>query len=382
MTIPAEMVITMQILFNFQTLYSELAQRALDATFTSEFDVTGRFVTSEVKGRRYWYYDGKVKDGKKARTYVGPVDDEEITKRVERFKELKEDAKQRRQLVRTLVREALLPAPENFAGQVVEALAEAGFFRLRGVLVGTVAYQCYSAVLGIRLASSAMVTADADFAQFHSISVAVQDGMPPVLDTLRAVDKTFREIPSQADSRVTSQFVTKNSYKVEFLTPNRGSDENGGRPAPMPALGGASAQPLRFLDFLIYQPIRAVMLHGAGVPVTLPAPERYAVHKLIVAQRRLGDKDGTAKSRKDLAQACALMRAFVELRRLPDLADVYVEACDRGPTWRELIFKSLAALETADAKIILPALAAELTKQKLDPAEYGLGEWSTAGEVG
>ncbi|MFC5423835.1 MAG: hypothetical protein DI537_56945 [Stutzerimonas stutzeri] len=225
-----------QILFNFQTLYSELAQRALDESFVSDFDINGRFITNEVRERRYWYFDGPAIGGKKQRMYVGPADDPEIAKRVEEFKELKAATKERRQLVRTLVREAHLPAPENFAGQVVEALAKAGFFRLRGVLVGTVAYQCYSAMLGVRLASSAMVTADADFAQFYSISVAVEDEMPPVLDTLKAVDRTFRAVPSQADSRVSTQFVTRSQYKVEFLTPNRGSDDFAGRPAPMPAL--------------------------------------------------------------------------------------------------------------------------------------------------
>ncbi len=54
------------------------------------------------------------------------------------------------------------------------------------------------------------------------------------------------------------------------------------KPVPMPALGGAAAIPLRFLDYLIHEPIRAVLLHGAGVPVLVPSPERYAIHKLIV----------------------------------------------------------------------------------------------------
>jgi hypothetical protein len=371
-----------QILFNFQTLYSELVQRTLDDSFVTDFDVNGRFITNEVKGRRYWYFDGPAVGGKKHRMYVGPADDAEITKRVEEFKELKAATKERRQLVRTLVREAHLPAPENFAGQVVEALAQAGFFRLRGVLVGTVAYQCYSAMLGVRLASSAMVTADADFAQFHSISVAVEDDMPPVLDTLKAVDRTFRAVPSQADSRVSTQFVTRSQYKVEFLTPNRGSDDFAGRPAPMPALGGASAQPLRFLDYLIYQPVRAVMLHGAGVQVTVPAPERYAIHKLIVAQRRLDDKDGTAKSRKDLAQAAALMRAFVELRSLGNLCDAYIEAYQRGPAWRELISKSLVMFSKPDQAEIFPPLARELNANGHDPAEFGLGSWLKSPEAG
>nr|WP_312002374.1 GSU2403 family nucleotidyltransferase fold protein [Bradyrhizobium hereditatis] len=66
------------------------------------------------------------------------------------------------------------------------------------MLVGTVAYQCYSAVLGTRLDAVAMQTGDADFAQFHEISVAVGDSMPPILEVLRRVDPTFREVRAKA----------------------------------------------------------------------------------------------------------------------------------------------------------------------------------------
>lgn len=67
---------------------------------------------------------------------------------------------------------------------------------MRGVLVGTVAYQCYSAILGRRLDAVAMQTGDADFAQFHEISVAIKDSIPPILQVLQEVDPTFREVPS------------------------------------------------------------------------------------------------------------------------------------------------------------------------------------------
>ncbi|NEV03017.1 GSU2403 family nucleotidyltransferase fold protein, partial [Bradyrhizobium uaiense] len=145
---------------------------------------------------------------------VGPVDDPEITKRVEAFKDLKADLKGRRRLVSTLVREAYLPRPLPIAGQVVEGLAKAGFFRKRGLLVGTVAYQCYAAVLGRRLDAVAMQTSDADFAQFHEISVAIKDSMPPILDVLRQVDPTFREVPSQADGRLSTRFVSRGNFNV------------------------------------------------------------------------------------------------------------------------------------------------------------------------
>jgi hypothetical protein len=141
-----------------------------------------------------------------------------------------------------------------------------------------------------------MQTGDADFAQFHEISVAIKDSMPPILEVLRKVDPTFREVPSQVDGRVSTQFVSRDKFTVEFLTPNQGSNDQEGKPVPMPALGGAAAFPLRFLDYLVYQPIRAVLLHGAGVPVLIPSPERYAIHKLIVGSRRNENREGLRKA--------------------------------------------------------------------------------------
>ncbi|APH70970.1 nucleotidyltransferase family protein [Aquibium oceanicum] len=355
----------------YQTVYSELAERALDATFKSDFDLRGRFVIQEVKGRRYWYFD-LPEDGTKKRTYVGPVDDEEITRRVENFKDLKADNRERRRLVSTLVREAYLPRAEALTGDIIKALAAAGFFRLRGVLIGTVAYQCYPPLIGVRLPNTAMVTSDADFAQFHSISVAVGDAMPPILETLRAVDETFREIPDRIDGRKTTRFANRAGYKVEFLTSNTGSDDYGGKPTAMPALGGASAQPLRFLDFLIHQPMRGVLLHGAGVPVLVPSPERYAIHKLIVSSRRRMDDDRPSKSRKDVAQATAIIVAMMEQRRGDDVADAFMEARDRWPAWREALLDGLSSIEDGARATVTAGLSRGIVNLGSDPEAYGL----------
>lgn len=360
----------------YQTLYSELAQRSLDARFASDFPSDGRFVPVTVKDRKYWYFDRPAGDGssKQERSYVGPADDEEITKRVEAFKDLKADVRERRKIVSTLIREAYLPRPDKTAGDIVKALSDAGLFRPRGVLVGTVAYQAYSAMLGVRLENTAMLTGDADFAQFHSISAAVGDQLPPVLDVLRSVDRTFREVPHMNDGRLSTQFVSRSGYKVEFLTPNRGSDDNAGGPAPMPALGGAAAQPLRFLDFLIYQPERAVLLHGAGVPILVPAPERFAIHKLIVGSRRRTDGEGTAKSAKDRLQAITLMKAMIELRQKEGLAEAYIEAWDRGPAWRDAISSSLRSYSDDEGIGLRRSLAAGVQALGAKPVDYGLHE--------
>ncbi len=88
------------------------------------------------------------------------------------------------------------------------------------------------------------------------------------------------------------------------------------------AVGGISAVPLRFPDFLIHEPVRSVLLHGAGIPVTVPAPERYTIHKLILIDRR--DASSPAKAGKDIAQAGNLISVLVE--QLPgDLIEAWLE---------------------------------------------------------
>jgi hypothetical protein len=213
---------------------------------------------------------------------------------------------------------------------------------------------------------------DADFAQFHEISVAIKDSMPPILEVLRHVDPTFREVPSQADGRVSTQFVSRDNFKVEFLTPNQWSDDQAGKPVPMSALGGAAAFPLRFLDYLINEPIRAVLLHGAGVPVLIPSPERYAIHQLIVGSRRKQDRDGTAKGTKDRLQARSIVEAMIENRQHADLASAFIEAWDRGDQWRTAIRTSIATYDDDFQTLLRNEFAKGVSEFGSDPANYDL----------
>jgi hypothetical protein len=276
----------------------ELAQHSLDAQFQADFPLEGRFVKVPVKGKDYWYFDLPTPEGDKRR-YVGPHSDQEVTKRVQAHKEIKDDLRERRRLVGTLKRSAGLQGPDTFAGDTTKALAEAGLFRLRAVLIGSVAFSTYAGLLGVRLPSSAMQTGDGDFAQDFAISAEVGDSLPPVLEVLQSVDRSFHAVTHHADKAKVVSFQNAKGYRVEFLTGNRGSDDHTGKPSPMPALGVASAENLRVLDYLIYEPVRTVLLHREGVSVIVPAPERYAVHKLIVASRRLTDAIGRAKRDKE-----------------------------------------------------------------------------------
>jgi hypothetical protein len=355
-----------------QTMFAELAGRCGDASFDEQFSFDGSFVKVPVKKQTYWYYSGRVSpsDTGRKRLYVGPVEDPEIARRVEAFKTNKVDYKERQAMVRSLV-SAGLPATTGLLGDVVGAISRAGFFRLRGVLVGTVAFQAYSGFLGVRMPGNTLMTGDADFAQFHSISHEVNDSMPPIIDVLRAVDPTFTAVPHMTDTMAATKFRNAGKLDVEFLTPNRGSDDHQGRPR-MPALGGASAEPLRFLDFLIRDPVQSVLLHKGGVPVTVPAPERYAVHKLIVSVSRKEDVNGRQKSRKDLAQSALLAEGLEAERRLEDVGSAWIEAWDRGPQWRGALSQALRRLPDDDMARFGRAVAAACKQDGREGGDYGV----------
>src|SRR5262249_50269318 len=145
-----------------------------------------------------------------------------------------------------------------------------------------------------------------------------------------------------------------------------------GKPARMPTLSGASADPLRYLDFLIRHPIRSAILHEGGVPVTIPAPERYAVHKLIFSHLRAD----LSKAPKDLAQAGALIHALAPTRAL-NLSEVWEEAWERGPAWRANLQKGLDALDEGTRQILGDAVVRGAKRRKRDPEKFWPTEQST-----
>lgn len=264
-----------------------------------------------------------------------------------------------------MLRAAGLPTPGGVTGALVERLGNAGFFRLRGVLVGTIAFQTYPGLIGAR-PDRFLQTGDVDLAQDHGISVALNESIEQIVDQVTEVDPTFRPMPSLQGSARTSAFVNAKGYKIEFLLPNRGSDDNQGSLTRMPALGGAAAQPLRLLDFLIRNPVRSVLLHGGGVSVTVPSPERFAVHKLIVATRRQ-DREKVAK---DIGQSAFLIEALAPFHAL-ELTEVWIEAWQRGPKWQLAMTRGKDMLTEENAAILRQVVEKAAVRLDVRPAAVG-----------
>ena len=222
-----------------QTTYAELLERCASSAFSDAFSEDGMFTSKTIKGKCYWYFQASTAKGRTQR-YVGP-ETPQLLERIAHHKMARDDDREQRALVSTLVRSFGLPRPIPEIGHIIAALAKAGVFRLRGVLVGTMAYQAYSAMLGIKLPVSTLHTADVDVAQFENVSIAVKDHTPPILEILKGVNKTFRAVPHTNDGRRATSYVAKGGLRVDFLTPNEGPDTD--RPQGLPAFQ-TDAQPL------------------------------------------------------------------------------------------------------------------------------------------
>ena len=332
------------------TLYADLLQQLQETTL-----LAGSVRTQEVKGRDYLKANTTI-GVQRTTLYIGAATDPEAKRKANAIQDEMQRARARRQTV-GLLRRSGIPAPTTEMGRVLEVLASANLFRKGAVLVGTGAYQCYSPLVGTMLPAASMMTQDVDLAT-ASLALSAGEGQtseinsedqtggpgssPSLEDILRRADPTFTGILGLTPAAFPSHFRAKSGFMVDILVPVRSrADPN---PMPIPALRAAGA-PLQHLDWLIDSPNPAAALYGAGVLVSVPQPARYAVHKLILAQKR---GPASVKRQKDLDQAKALIEALKQTDPFA-VADVLEDARSRGKRgWRDPIDRSLQQLRLTE----------------------------------
>lgn len=317
----------------FQTLYADLVQQVHSA-----LEMPGTVYTQTKQGREYLFSRRSV--GKVRRDLaLGPAESATAQQRASQTRSEQSNAKERRKIITTL-RNAGIPTPTRALGNVLDALNDAGLFG-DAVLVGTAAYICYSPIIGVALPAGALMTQDVDLATASLAIAADQDGAAgdTMLSILQRADDGFAPVPTLRKGAPPSSFKSPSGFIVDLLTPQRRrSDTN---PMTLPNLG-AGAVPLQHLDWLIADPVRAVALHGSGIPVVVPQPAKYAAHKLIIAQKR--NKGELTKRSKDLAQADALIQALKQVDPYA-LQDAFEDASAQGVKgWRQPLRRSLKEL--------------------------------------
>ena len=124
---------------------------------------------------------------------------------------------------------------------------------------------------------------------------------------------------------------------VEFLSPERGRGTDS--PVPLPQLK-INAQALRFLDFLAGNIIKVKV---EDFYVSMPHPANFALHKVIVSQRRT-KKD---KSEKDKNMAFEILNALMEKGEAKKIKEVFGSI---SPKWRKKIIRVVE--ETGNSEIL------------------------------
>lgn len=316
--------------------YLDLLRSWQDETVS---EIRGAATPVKRNGKTYWYDSYRI--GQEVRkTYIGE-DSPELRERLNRKKALtaasQDRRKHRARLIRILRAEGFLGVDAT-TGSLLSAMSRAGVFRLGGTIVGTHAFRLYEGTLGVRYSFDQMAqTGDLDIASFERLSLALQDTVSPPLQQVLG-DFSFAPVPGLEQEKVWRWQQTRNELLVEFLTPSFEDDEG---IRPLPALG-VDAHSLHHLNYLIAEPVPAIAVYRSGILVQVPRPERFAIHKLIVADRRRDGAD-SLKAHKDRMQAEFLIRVLAQ-DRPDDLKDAYDDALSSGPKWGQRIEKSLKLL--------------------------------------
>lgn len=284
-------------------LFSDVENHALATSEVFTGTAGSVIERSNAGGFRFYahqFYDG---DGLRRERYLaGPVGAPEADRIAAELGARIGDLKQLVPSLRLLGREGYnLVDSRTFAA--LASLSNHGVFAAGGLLIGSHAFGVILNRLGARVAPYA--TEDIDIARREPLSFA---GPPSssFADMLRASGLDFVDVPALDRKAPPTSWKQRgrSRFQVDLLVPARGETFP---VVPVRELG-AWATGLPHLDYLLAESQMTALLAREGCcAVRVPVPERFAVHKLLVSQRRTGQD---AKAKKDLAQAAALCAAL------------------------------------------------------------------------
>lgn len=340
-----------------RTLHAELRELVLAAGARARLSaMPGSVVRKRIRGGVFVYYQYRDLVGGTRQLYLGPEHDGRIAALADTLAQPAEeqDAARIEELHAAYVA-AGAPVLEHAPMRVLRAFATAGVLRPEqgsAVLVGTYAFAAYAHLLGVRWAGS-LGTQDIDLAAHRDaasareatgIEIALRRPEVSAPDALDQLEMGFLPVPA-LDPRTpsTSYKVRGQPMRVDLLAPAAG--EAPGEPVFVPAFGGM-AQPLPLLDYLLGETVAGLVVGRRELlVVALPAPERFALHKLVVARSR--PAAFATKAAKDRDQAALVLAVLREEAPL-GLRAALGALARRGEPWLTRLRQGMAAL-TVDA---------------------------------
>jgi len=323
-----------------QTAYAELLDQLVTADAHRTIGhLAGTFVTKEIRGRTYVYFQYSAPGGTTKQAYVGPRE-RSLEKLIARYEKERATVAADRERIEDLCAILRTGAAVTDAGsaRVLRALADSGVFKLGGVLVGTHAFAALGNVLGVKWTGAHARTEDIDIAASANLEVAVPDLQADVPRTLDSLGVGFLPVLGLSPKAPSTSFsVRGRALRVDLITPAKTRKDT---PVQIPRLNAAAA-PLSFVELLLEDSQPAAVIDGGGILVRVPHPARFAVHKLIIATRRVAAFH--TKRQKDLAQAALVVEALEELRP-GELRSAWKDAAARGKAWTRALCDGAALL--------------------------------------
>ena len=337
-----------------RTLHAELRELLLATGAGARLAaMPGSVVRKRIRGGVFVYYQYRDLGGRTRQLYLGPEREARITALTERLAhaaEEEEDTARIQELHAAYVA-AGAPVLEHAPMRVLRAFATAGVLRSEqgaAVLVGTHAFAAYAHLLGVRWAGS-LGTQDMDLAahrdaaaarQTTGIEIALRRPEASAPDALAQLETGFLPVPALDPRTPSTSFkVRGQSMRVDLLA--TASDDEPGEPVFVPAFGGM-AQPLPLLDYLLGETVAGLVVGRRELlVVALPAPERFALHKLVVARSRpAAFATRAGKDRDQAAQVLAVLREEAPLGLRAALGALV----QRGEPWFTRLREGVAVL--------------------------------------
>ncbi len=300
------------------------------------------FKYKEINGKRYWYLYISVGSTRREH-YLG----EETTELLDQIDDEKavwesddDDRELRRRLVNMLIGGGM-SSLGNDEGKVLALLERNGIFLAGATLIGTIAFRAYANMLGVTW-SSETGTQDIDVAADNHYSVALPRPRRPINLGQLILDSGmgFIEVPALNRKQPSTSFkIKKRDFIVDVLAPMRGRET--ARPVHL-ADFNTYASPLRDLDYLLEDLQPAVLLHGHGIMVNVPAPARFAIHKCAISQKRTAAF--AAKALKDRMQAEQVFEVLLE-DRPAEISLAYQAAAARSGNFQKDFYSGLEMLD-------------------------------------
>jgi len=308
-------------------LYSKLLEQ-LQADTLERIPSSGSIVNKTIAGKVYWYHQYRFL-GKQRQSALGVgIPAEEWINALK----IRED-------LCVLLASGGMHAlgARSAEANVLGHLVISGVFDSGAVLVGSHAFGAICNILGIRVDTQLTRTQDFDFGIDRTIKLAIEN--PQLEKSL--ISAGMHAVPGFDRPPTATSFRTPDKkVKVDFLTPIVSNKT--GKSIRL-TKHGVHADGLKYLGYLIENPIHAALVTQYGTLVRIPQPAKFALHKLIVASQRTATDE--AKRKKDVAQASLILRYLVEYR-----------AHDLRPAWDALAHKSWKKLVLQSTEWLEPEL--------------------------